>query len=162
MTRYQQPRSLFSRRPSANAEAADLDVLPVMNMFIILIPFLISMSAFLHLAAHEFNLPKDDGSGQAVFRNDLPITVAVGHEGFLVVQGDLVLAELPNQEGGLDYPGLTALLKIHPPKRLMVAVDDQVTTSDLVLCLDAIRSAGCTDIGLAAGVGVVLSAEANK
>ena len=32
------------------AEVADLDVTPVMNMFIILIPFLVSMAAFTHLA----------------------------------------------------------------------------------------------------------------
>lgn len=154
--------SLLSRRPSANTEAAHLNVMPVMNMFIILIPFLISMSAFTHLAAHEFTLPGDDGAGMAVKRIDLPLTVAVGIEGLLLVQGDIVLAELPRSEGTHDLPALVELLKDQAPSRVIVAVDELVSTSNLVDCLDAIGAAGCTDVGLAAGVGVHLSAEVNK
>jgi len=133
-----------------------------MNMFIILIPFLISMSAFTHLAAHEFSLPGSDNPGQAVKRIDLPLTSAVGQEGLMVIQGDFILAELPIKKGKHDLHSLVALLKEQTPDKIVVAVDENVSTSNLVSCLDAIEDAGCTDIGLAAGVGVSLSAEVNK
>jgi biopolymer transport protein ExbD len=149
--------SIMARRPSA--EVADLNVTPVMNMFIILIPFLISMSAFTHLASHEFSLPGDQGPGQASVRSELPLTVAVGLQGVLVAQGDLIVAELPRLEGELDLDGLTSLLQIKAPEKLVLAVDAPVQTAEVVACLDACRTSGCSDVGLAAGTGVVLSGE---
>ncbi|MCP4290671.1 MAG: hypothetical protein GY780_02395 [bacterium] len=154
--------SIMSRRPSTNTEAAHLNVMPVMNMFIILIPFLISMSAFIHLAAHQFSLPGDDSPEQAIERLDLPLTVAVGLEGLVVVQGDFVLAEFPKIEGAHDLGSLFVLLKEQAPLKVVVAVDMEVPTSNLVSCLDVIGEAGCTDVGLAAGVGVSLSSEVRK
>jgi len=149
--------SLRARRPSAVAGVADLDVTPVMNMFIILIPFLVSMTAFTHLAAHELSLPGDEGADHVSERQDLPLTVAVGVQGLLVVQGDIVVAELPRRGAEQDLAGLTALLQTQSAERLVVAVDEEIVTAEVVACLDACRKAGCTDVGLAAGTGVVLS-----
>ncbi len=128
-----------------------------MNMFIILIPFLISMSAFTHLAAHEFSVPGNEGPGQASERHELPLTIGVGVQGIIVVQGDIVVAELPRIEGALDLNKLQLLLESLAPEQLVVAVDGPVLTAELVTCLDACRQAGCLDVGLAAGTGVVLS-----
>jgi biopolymer transport protein ExbD len=149
--------SLRSRRPSAVAGVADLDVTPVMNMFIILIPFLISMAAFTRLAAQDFSLPGNEEPEHTTERVDLPLTVAVGVAGLLVVQGDVVVAELPRLDSGQDLPGLTSVLRRQAPVRLVVAIDNPVTTAEIVACLDACRAAGCSDVGLAAGTGVVLS-----
>jgi biopolymer transport protein ExbD len=128
-----------------------------MNMFIILIPFLISMTAFTHLAAQDFSLPGNEGPDHATERVDLPLTVALGIQGLMVVQGDVVVAEFARLGDGQDLAGLTALLRTKAPARLIVAVDGPVTTNEIVACLDACRGAGCTDVGLAAGTGVVLS-----
>ena len=49
--------SIVSRRPSGLDGNAEIDVTPVMNMFIILIPFLVSMAVFTHLATHALSLP---------------------------------------------------------------------------------------------------------
>jgi biopolymer transport protein ExbD len=154
--------SLLARRPSTIADVADLNVTPVMNMFIILIPFLISMSAFTHLAAHEFHLPGDEGPGQASERSDLPLTVAVGVAGLLVAQGDIVVAELPRRAGNQDLAALTSLLKSQAPDKLVLAVDDPINTAEVVACLDACRAAGCIDVGLAAGTGVTLVGEVDR
>ncbi len=151
--------SLLARRPSSVAAVADLNVTPVMNMFIILIPFLVSMSAFTHLAAHELNLPGDEGLGHATERVDLPLTVAVGVAGIIIAEGDIVVAELPRQEGIQDLAGLTKLLREQAPEKLVLAVDDPIVTAEVVACLDACRAAGCVDVGLAAGTGVVMTGE---
>ena len=151
--------SLRARRPSTLAGVAELDVTPVMNMFIILIPFLISMTAFTHLSAHEFSLPGDEASNHVTERMDLPLTVAVGTEGLIVAQGDVVVAEFPRLSNSLDLVGLTALLKTQNPERMIVAVDGPIITAEVVACLDACAAAGCEDVGLAAGTGVDLSRE---
>ncbi len=85
--------SLRQRRPSAAVPGADLDVTPVMNMFIILIPFLVSMAAFTQLAVHEFGLPRDEGAGEAQAADELPLTVVLESAGILVVRGDVVVAD---------------------------------------------------------------------
>lgn len=148
--------SLARRRPSVLAGVADLDVTPVMNMFIILIPFLVSMAAFTHLAAHHFGLPADEGPGQASTAVDLPLVVAVGEAGIVVARGDVVLAELPMQGRRLDLDGLAGALAGLPRGRLVLAVGDLVGVDAVVACLDRCRAAGFEDVGLAAGTGVVI------
>jgi len=145
--------SLLRRRPSALAESAELDVTPVMNMFIILIPFLVSMAAFTHLAAHSFGLPADEGPGKAQAAAELPLTVAVGNSGLIVARGDAVLAELPVRDGHQDLDGLGAALSGLRADRLVLAVDDPVGVDTVVACLDRCRDAGFQDVGLAAGTG---------
>ncbi|MCP4571332.1 MAG: hypothetical protein GY838_03200 [bacterium] len=152
--------SLTRRRPSLAADVADLDVTPVMNMFIILIPFLVSMAAFTHLAAHHFGLPRDEGAGEASTASELPLTVAVGTAGVVIVKGDVVLAELPAGEDGQDLDLLAAVLTDQPAGRLVLAVDDPVGVDVVVTCLDRCRAAGFDDVGLAAGTGVTLGAGA--
>ena len=51
--------------PSEAADVADLDVTPVMNMFVILIPFLVSMAVFAHVSIIEFSLPPNVGPSMA-------------------------------------------------------------------------------------------------
>ena len=154
--------TLLANRPSAGTDTQGLNVMPVMNMFIILIPFLISMSAFAHLAAHELNLPAGDQPQQAVSTSDLPLVIALAVDGLQVVRGDFVVAEYQKTSGENFLPQLLELLKQYSDQPMVVAVDKAVTTADLVLCLDTIAEAGCTDVGLAAGAGVLLSTEAGK
>ena len=154
-------RTLRRTTLSGAVPGADLDVTPVLNMFIILIPFLVSMAAFTHLSSVAFGLPADEGPGQAQTADELPLTVAVGRAGLLVVIGDIELAQLPAVDGGQDLERLTEVLgaeRRREPRRarLVLAVDDEVSCAVVVACLDHCREAGFTDIGLAAGTGVVL------
>ena len=56
--------TLFKTPPPSDAEEdTEVDVAPVMNMFIILVTFLISMAVFTHMAILEFSLPPNVGTG---------------------------------------------------------------------------------------------------
>ena len=46
-------------------EQIDLDVTPVMNLFMVLIPFLVSMAVFTHIAVIDFSLPPGDAAGDS-------------------------------------------------------------------------------------------------
>lgn len=146
---------LRANTPSAVAGAADLNVIPVLNMFTILIPFLVSMAAFSHLAVQTVSLPGDERSDQAQLAEALPVTVLLGRERILVAHGDRCLAELPALGGAADLAGLaealTAARAAAPvPARLVLAVEDGVRAATLVACLDCCRAAGFSDLGLAA------------
>ncbi len=143
------------RRPSGGEVGPEIDVTPVMNMFIILIPFLISMAVFTQLATHAFTLPGDDPAGLARHVDTVPLTVAVAAGGVTVVLGDQPLASLTaGADGGVDGAALLAVLVAERVRRpgvveVTVAVDDPVTSAVLVRCLDQCRAAGFTEVGLA-------------
>ncbi len=147
--------SLTQSRPSRAAQIADLDVTPVMNMFIILIPFLISMSAFTHLASHSFDLPGDEGTEHASEQKDMPLTIVLGPQQALLVQGDVELQRIYWTENESSFGPLVAFLQTRTLEKIVVAVDGAVLTAQVVSCLDACRAAGCQDVGLADGSGVL-------
>ena len=148
--------SLTSRRPSAGLDSPDLDVTPVMNMFIILIPFLVGMAAFTKLAAHEITLPGDQPAGVAAVAAP-PLVVTADAAGLKVVVGDRVLAELPRRGAALDTAGLVAALRSAGPERIVVAAAPALLADEVVACLDAARAAGCDDVGLAAAPAAEVS-----
>jgi len=146
---------LRANTPSAVAGAADLNVIPVLNMFTILIPFLVSMAAFSHLAVQTVSLPGDERADQAQLAEALPVTVLLGRDRLVLAQGDRRLAELPAQDGAPDLEGLAEALAAARaaaplPARLVLAVEDGVRAASLVACLDCCRAAGFRDLGLAA------------
>ncbi len=152
-------RRLAGDAPTVTAGAEELNMTPVLNMFTILIPFLISMTAFSHLAVQAFRLPADEAAGHAQVAADLPLTVALAAERITLAHADHVLADVPRGLEGYDFPALDAQLRrarlqVPGVERVIVAVDDPVRCADLVLCLDRCREAGFTDVGLAAGTNL--------
>lgn len=147
---------LGQRRLSDLSEGVDIDVTPVMNMFIILIPFLVSMAVFTHLASHAFTLPGDEGANEAQTAAELPLTVALTTSSVTVIRGDVVLVEVQRTAESQPYGALFDHLQtLHGQwpdvDEVVVAVDDGVVCADIVICLDACRSAGFTEVGLASG-----------
>ncbi len=148
------------RRPTEVAGAVvDLDVTPVMNMFIILIPFLVSMAVFSHLAVHSFSLPADEGPGEAKTADELPLTVALAADRIVVARGEWTLGEAARGESSYDWNALVTALesaRVRLPQvdDVVVAVDDAVVCADVVGALDRCREAGYGEVGLAAGTNL--------
>jgi len=146
---------LRAQTPTAVAGAAALNVIPVLNMFTILIPFLVSMAAFSHLAVQTVSLPGDEATGQAQRAEVLPFTVLLEPERILLAQGDRRLAELPAPEAAADFSALATALanarrELPAVSRVVLAVGDAVRAATLVACLDCCRAAGFDEVGLAA------------
>ncbi|MEZ4387292.1 MAG: biopolymer transporter ExbD [Candidatus Krumholzibacteriia bacterium] len=155
--------SLTTRRPSRLAELPELDVTPVMNMFIILIPFLVSLAVFAQVSAHRVGLPADDAGPVSRTAAEVPLTVALGADRVALAWGGREVAALdlagdvapgPGVLDGLD--ALLARERARRPDmaRVVVAVDDGVSCALVVGCLDRCRAAGYDDVGLAAGGGL--------
>ncbi len=149
----------WRRTPSQAASQVDVDVTPVMNLFMILIPFLVSMAVFSHLAVQSFELPASEGAGQAQTADDLPLTVAVTGDRIAVTRGEWILGSALRNNNGHDFASLAALLdEAHSARpdldRVVVAVDDGIRCADIVHTLDRCREAGYTEVGLAEGTGL--------
>jgi len=151
---------LFSHRHPTPTEVAeesiDIDVTPVMNMFIILIPFLVSMAVFTHLSIIEFSLPPNVGTGldDSKGKPKLKPTVVVSPDGLLVTLGDTMLDSLGiTTSGEFDFPALRTTLvdvrtRLEEKEELIIASRDTITFNTLVKVMDVGRETGFTRLGL--------------
>ena len=149
--------SLFkmSRPPSEMADA-DVDVTPVMNMFVILIPFLVSMAVFTQVAIIDFSVPSDVGqsAGQPSGKPKLKLTVLLTESFLGVVAGDSMLDSIPMlDDGQYAFDSLKAALSRRRPQsdfpdEVVVAVRDGIAFKYAVRAMDVSRESGFTKIGI--------------
>ena len=134
---------------------ADIDVTPIMNMFIILVPFLVSMAVFTHLAVLHFALPPDAGSSLAS-DNAIPklkLTVVIAEEYLALTRGETMLDSVAVVSGDYDLPRLAASVAqcradSEQADEAVVAVRNSIAFEKVVQVMDICRSAGFTKIGL--------------
>lgn len=144
-----------TRSPSDALETVDLDVTPVMNMFVILIPFLVSMAVFTHLSILKFSLPPDAGEALdgSKGKPELKVTVVVSDHHLAITRGDEMLDSIPGRDGEYDYgrllTKLTALRSQAETKdEAIVAVRDRIRFQSVVKVMDQCRMAGFGKLGL--------------
>lgn len=149
------------RTPSDMAEEVlDIDITPVMNMFIILIPFLVSMAVFTHHAIVDFTLPSNAISASNDNKGDLKlkITVVAAEKHLLITLGEKMLDSIPLVEDEYDLPLLFDRLKSHREEHevqddVVVAVKDKVKFKRVVNVMDNCRNAGFNRVGLSTAEG---------
>jgi len=145
--------------PTQLADDGTLDVTPIMNMFIILIPFLVSMAVFSHLSVLQFSLPPDGGTDRIQDEIELPLTIAMTIDEIAITRGEAILLTIPHTDGRYDYESLAVALQTlrtddNQNNNIVLAVDDNVVFENIVECMDRCRESGFEEIGLAAGTGL--------
>jgi biopolymer transport protein ExbD len=135
---------------------ADVDVTPVMNMFVILIPFLVSMAVFTQVAIIDFSVPPD--AGQAAARSSgkpkLKLTVLLTESFLGVVEGENMLDSIPLLDNGeYAFDSLRQVLALRRPRsefpdEIVVAVRDGVAFKHAVKAMDVGRESGFANIGI--------------
>jgi biopolymer transport protein ExbD len=149
--------SLFKKKspPSEITDIPEIDVTPVMNMFIILIPFLVSMAIFTHLSIIEFSLPPNVGSSM----NSSPkkpspkLTIRIGDDYLGVVMGEKLLDSLLVENNVFPFDQLSKRLVFHKQNlnynnELIIASKDNIPFKLVVRAMDLSRDAGFEKIGL--------------
>ncbi len=147
-----------------NSDAEELDLVPIMNLVTILIPFLLMASSFVTLAAIDSTLPAIGPPTEATETDDdeekLNLSIAVTDEGFTVMGGDGTLrsegadgekgATLPCKRPGCPTPdsydtaGLTELLsdikdRWKDEENVILVPESQVSYEALIYTMDAAR-----------------------
>jgi biopolymer transport protein ExbD len=126
-----------------------------MNMFIILIPFLVSMAVFTQLSIIEFSLPPNVGAGMnsADGKPKPKLTVRIGNDYLGVVLGDRLLDSLPVVNGVFPFESLGIRLETHKREQnyneeVIIASKDAIPFKRIVTVMDLCRGAGLEKIGL--------------
>jgi biopolymer transport protein ExbD len=141
--------------PSESSDVIDVDVTPVMNMFIILIPFLISVAVFTQLSILEFSLPPNVGTGldDSSGKPRLKLTVVVAPEYLAITYGENRLDSIPLINDSYDLSLLSSRLSarrdsVEINNEIIVAVRDKVRFENVVAVMDRCRDAGFEKAGL--------------
>ena len=149
--------SLFqeNRLLSESGENNEIDIAPVMNMFIVLVTFLISMAVFTHVAIMEFTLPPNVGAGldQSKGKPKLRLTVRVGSDYMGIVLGDKLLDSLPVAQGKFPFDTLAAKLQMRRKEtalqdEIVIASRDEIAFKQVVHVMDICRETGFSKVGL--------------
>jgi len=149
--------SLFREHkiPSDQGDDSEIDVAPVMNMFIILVTFLISMAVFTHVAILEFTLPPNVNAGldQSKGKPKLRLTVRVGSDYMAIVLGDKLLDSLPVEKGSFPFNSLAEKLNARRREtslqdEIVIASRDEIAFKQVVHVMDICREAGFSKVGL--------------
>jgi biopolymer transport protein ExbD len=142
--------------PSEVAAEIELDLTPMMSMFLILLPFLVSMAVLTHLTILEFSLPPNVGPGSggpSTEKPKLKLTLVVAPEYLLVTHGERMLDSLPTVQGQYDFDRLSATLirrkqELNLENELVVASRDRIRLKNIVALMDRCKAAGFEKIGL--------------
>jgi biopolymer transport protein ExbD len=144
-----------TKPPSESGQAIDVDITPVMNMFIILIPFLVSMAVFTQVSIIEFSLPPNVGTDldDSKGKPKLKLTVGLYPDHIKVTHGENLLDSIPAVQSGYDYERLQQSLQTHRQSieiqdEGVVAVQDSVVFKYVVRVMDTYREAGFEKVGL--------------
>lgn len=150
-----------SRRAKSSpfAKAAEIDMVPMMNLFTVLVPILLLAAVFANITVLELEIPPA-GSGEAgVDRSpdtgSLNLVVVVAEEGITVGGNGGFLPTLLREEGTIDperFASLLATVRSEYPDeaRLTVASESGISYEEVVLVMDLCRESGFTEIGLSA------------
>jgi biopolymer transport protein ExbD len=146
---------------SRDIEQVELDLTPVMNLFMVLIPFLVAMAVFTHIAVININLPPASSSTPGATgekEKQIDISIIITDKGFRIAGTGKKLDPVPKKRGDYDYTKLRALLKAvkfqYPSqKSVVLVIESDVIYNDIIKFMDVCRESQLPDIGLSGGVG---------
>lgn len=151
------PSFVKNRPPSEAGAEIELDLTPMMSMFLILLPFLVSMAVLTHLTIIEFSLPPNVGAaasaGPSAEKPTLKLTMVMAEGYLLVTHGERLLDSLPDVGGSYDFGRVGEVLgrrkrELNLGGEMVIASRDGVRLKNIVTLMDRCKAAGFEKIGL--------------
>jgi biopolymer transport protein ExbD len=126
-------------------EPPELDVTTFLNLMVVLVPFLLITAVFSRITIVELNLPSSSG-GPAVTDPEFRVEVIVREAGLEISNGKAVIAAIPKNDDGYDFPTLSdymmSLKRDHPDTdAASVLLEPEIEYDYLIQVMDVVRSA---------------------
>ena len=131
-----------TRRSRAVREQEELNITPIMNVFMILVPFLLLTAAFAHTAMVDLTLPvsSEQTETEEDPALDLNLRVSITESGLRVVRNEAALAPLPP---------LGEVREAHPDEQaVIVAAVPSIRYQSVISVMDRCKSAGFSEISV--------------
>ena len=144
-------------RKEARRHDPELNVTPVMNVFLILVPFLLLTAVFVRVAVLELSLPSISKKGsqskqvqpEQIVLNFLSITP----DGFQLKSKGMNFPKIPLRDGKYDFETLAKQLrqikqKYATSEDVIVAPDSRIRYETIVHVMDTCRENGFPNISI--------------
>ena len=123
---------------------AELLLVPMIDIFTVLVTFLLMTAVFSRITILELELPSA-ADGPAVTEPEFRLEVILRKEGFELTNGSSVIAAVPKVDGEYDLKALSelavSLKRDHPDvDDASVLLEPEIEYDDLIQAMDAIRS----------------------
>lgn len=140
------------RRGYRKIVEADLDIMPLMNLFVVLIPMLLLSAVFVEIHAIEMDLP-GEGIASDAERPALDLSIRLEPDRYVINGNRLRVRTVDRSAEDADeqlLAVLTAIRASNPDERAVrIESPDAARYQDLVRVMDVARSTGLDAIGLA-------------
>jgi biopolymer transport protein ExbD len=140
------------RKNRRKMSEAELDLLPMMNVFIVLIPMLLTSAVFLKVTVIDTNVPSATGSAPADPGVNLSLAVTIKDD-YFVVEGkgiDTRVISRKDADAGTKLAAALADVELaHPDNQDVIIISEPKTRyQDIVAVMDVARSAGLPSASL--------------
>ncbi len=150
---------MLRRRRTRHREEveADLEILPLMNLFVVLIPMLLLSAVFLELSVIRMNLAEGDAPSLPPKEETLGLAIAI-EDAQWIVKGRALARRVvergagPGETEPLDelHAVLTDIVARHPDARdVVIESRPRTRYDDIVAVMDVSRETGLVGISLA-------------
>ena len=135
--------SLSHRREQQQSQG--VMITPVLNLFLILIPFLLLTAVFSQIAIISLSLPGEEKElHKDASVNSVQITIAITPKGFIIVNEKAPLLRIPLSEKEYDFPSLAKAMKsiknVNPTaKSVLILSESSILYDTLIQTMDTCR-----------------------
>jgi biopolymer transport protein ExbD len=139
-------------------EDADIDLTAVMNIFLILIPFLLLTAVFVKIAILELSLPNLEKKSSTVQRQAEPKSVVLNFlfirdDGFEFKSPEFKFSPIPKTNNTYNWQELIKQLemaktKYPDSKDIIIAPDNSIKYETIITVMDHCRESGFTQISI--------------
>ncbi len=140
------------RRGFRELVADELEILPMLNLFIALIPMLLISAVFLEVTVIDMHLPPADGGDSAASETErLELSLRLEPEHWLIEGRGLETRSIPRDAGGAELLAktLAAVVTTHPDNEEIVIISRPRTRyATIVAAMDIARESGLPVISL--------------
>ncbi len=140
-----------------NPEDEDVNIIPVMNIFLLLIPFLLLTAAFVKIAVLDISLPSlaKGGSAQQQQQKDLVLVIlSVKETGFQLKSPGFKFDPIVNSGNKYNYQALMTQLKeiknqYSAAEDVIISPEAKVKYDIIIKVMDHCRESGFVNVSLA-------------
>lgn len=145
------------RRSFRQVVNCDLELRPLMNVFIVLIPMLLMSAVFMEIRVIEMSMPRDVlAAAHTPVEKPFDVTIRIRANAYVVEAGGSVLSIVPRRAG---MPGqttsdeltrvLAAIVAGHPGnKEVRIVAESTTRYEEIVAIMDLARDAGLPQAAL--------------
>lgn len=135
----------------------DVNIIPVMNIFLLLIPFLLLTAVFVHIAVIDLSLPSlnkgEGGQIQEQPKNLILVILAIKETGFQLKSLGFTFDPLEQANGQYNYRQLAEQLKQiknqHPyAEDIIISPEAKVKYDVIIKVMDQCRETGFPNVSL--------------